>query len=181
MSDQEIGKKLVERSELELFIDAYEWITGGALSIIEADESPDFICERPDGSRVGVELTKITRDKNVIFAEKVLDRKYEIDAYEASDYIHYLLERKEENRATNYVLKVAKNILVLQLVDGTLDNIMWVFDGLQNDFVDHGFEEVWLADYSGYKAYGDIELFGLYPECWWGYHQRPCPYRKPYG
>jgi len=72
-------------------------------------------------------------------------------------------------------------MLVLQLVDGTLDNIMWVFDGLRDDFVDHGFEEVWLADYSGQEAYGDIELFGLFPARWWGYHRRPCPYRKPYG
>jgi hypothetical protein len=181
MSDREIGTKMVEGIELEPFLEAYEWVTGDALRVIEANESPDFICEHPDGSRVGVELTKVTRDKNLIFAEKVLDRKFEIDPHEAADIVHYLIGRKEENRATRYVLKAAKNMLVLQLVDGSLDNIMWVFDGLQNDFVDHGFEEVWLADYSGYEAYGDIELFGLFPARWWGYHQRPCPYRKPYG
>lgn len=144
-------------------------------------QNPDFICECTDGGRVGVELTRVTRDKNLIFAERVLEGKYEIGPNEAADIIHYLLERKEESRATRDVLKAAKNMLVLQLFDGTLDNIMWVFDGLQNDFVDHGFEEVWLADYSGQEAYGDIELFGLFPVRWWGYHQRRCPYRKPYG
>lgn len=121
MSDQEIGKKVLEGTELEPFLEAYEWVTGDTLKVIEANESPDFICERPDGSRVGVELTEVTCDKNLIFAEKVLDRKYEIDPYEAADIIHCLLGRKEENRATRYVLKVVKNILVLLLVDGSLD------------------------------------------------------------
>ena len=181
MSDQQIGKKMVEQSELEPFLEAYEWVTGESLSVIEADESPDFVCERPDGSRLGIELSKVTRDKQDIFWEKVLDRKYEIEANEAAEYIHHLLDRKEKARATRYALKSAKNMLVLQLVDGALDNIMWVFDGLQGDFIDHGFEEIWLADYSGFEAYGDIELFGLYPDHWWGYHQRPWPNRKPYG
>jgi len=90
MSDQEIGKKIVEGTKLESFLEAYEWVTGHALRVIEANENPDFICERPDGSRVGVELTKVTRDKNLMFAENVLDRKYEIDPYEAADIIHYL-------------------------------------------------------------------------------------------
>lgn len=181
MSDQQIGKKIGEQNELELFLEAYEWVTGESLSVIEANESPDFVCSRPDGSRVGIELTKVTRGKNDIFWEKILDRKYEIDPYEAAEYINRLIDRKESARATRYVLKTEKNILVLQLVDGTLGNVMWVFDGLQDDFVDHGFEEIWLADHSGYDAYDDIELFGLYPESWWGYHQRPWPERKPYG
>ena len=105
---------MLEGFELEPFLEAYKWVTGDALRVAEANDSPDFICERPDGSRVGVELTKVTRDKNLIFAEKVLDRKYKIDPYEATDIIHYLLERKEESRAARYVLKAAKNMLVLQ-------------------------------------------------------------------
>lgn len=36
MWDQEIGKKIVERTELELFLEAYEWVTGDALRVIEA-------------------------------------------------------------------------------------------------------------------------------------------------
>lgn len=31
------------------------------------------------------------------------------------------------------------------------------------------------------EAYGDIELFGLFPRQWWGRHSRPWPDRKPYG
>ena len=44
-----------------------------------------------------------------------------------------------------------------------------------------GFLEVWLADYTGIEAYGDIELFGLKPEKYWGFHERESPSLKPYG
>jgi hypothetical protein len=72
-------------------------------------------------------------------------------------------------------------MLVLQLVDGSLDVLRHLLDGMNDEFEDHGFAEVWLADYSGLEAYGDIELFGLFPNQWWGHHQRPWPDRKPYG
>jgi hypothetical protein len=181
MSDQEIGKKEVERKELYPFLDAYEWVASEHLSLVECGESPDFICKRPDGSDIGVELTKVTREPDIIFGESVLDQKEEIDPYEALEYIHYLIEKKEKARTAHYITRVKENILVLQLVDGSLDALRGVIDGLQADFTDHGFSEIWLADYSGLEAYGDIELFGLYPVRIWGYHQRPWPDRKPYG
>ncbi len=181
MSDQEIGKKEVEREELYPFLDAYEWVVGEHLSLVECGESPDFICKRSDGSEIGIELTKITREPAIIFGESVLDQKEEIDPYEAQEYIHYLIEKKEKARTARYITQVKENILVLQLVDGSIDTLKGVIDGLQDDFTDHGFTEIWLADYSGLEAYGDIELFGLYPVRIWGYHQRPWPGRKPYG
>jgi len=72
-------------------------------------------------------------------------------------------------------------MLVLQLVDGSLDVLQLLLAGMNDEFKDHGFAELWLADYSALEAYGDIELFGLFPEKWWGYHQRPWSDRKPYG
>lgn len=181
MSDQEIGKKEVEREELYPFLEAYEWVTGERLFLVESRESPDFVCKRSDNSEVGIELAKVTRDPEEIFWDEVVKGTPQIDAYAATEYMHYLIEKKERARSARYVSRVKDNILVLQLVDGSLDGIMWIFDGLQADFTDHGFSEIWLADYSEYEAYGDIELFGLYPEKWWGYHQRPWPERKPYG
>jgi hypothetical protein len=48
------------------------------------------------------------------------------------------------------------------------------------EFTEHGFQEVLIADHSGLDAYGDVELFGLFPKTLWGYHERV--YRgKPYG
>lgn len=181
MSDQEIGKKEVEQVELYPFLEAYEWVTGECLSLVESRESPDFVCKRSDNSEVGVELSKVTRDPEDIFRDEVVKGKHEIDAYDATEDMQYLIGKKEQARSARYISRVKDTIPVLQLVDGSLDSIMWIFDGLQADFTDHGFLEIWLADYSEYEAYGDIELFGLYPERWWGYHQRPCPNRKPYG
>ncbi|MCG6538254.1 MAG: hypothetical protein L7F78_26940, partial [Syntrophales bacterium LBB04] len=77
--------------------------------------------------------------------------------------------------------KVAEVILVLQLMDGTLNQLRVVLADLQDDFTSHGFSEIWIADYSGLEPYGNIELYGLFPMKWWGYHERPWPDRKPYG
>jgi len=181
MSDQEIGKKEIETDELCLFLEAYECVTGGKLSLIGRGENPDFICKRQDGGIVGVELTKVMRDPRAAFLEYVLDQKEEMDPYEAQEYIHHLLERKEKARSARYVENVKKTILVLQLVDGSLGLLKNNLEGLESDFIDHGFSEIWLADYSGLEAFGDIELFGLFPREYWGYHLRPWPYRKPYG
>lgn len=181
MSNQEIGKKGIERMELEPFLEAYERVTGETLISVATGENPDFICERPNGEKVGIELTKLTRDPNDIFWESVLDRKEHMDAYEVQEYIYHLIERKEKARISRYTSRVKENILVIQLIDGSLGTIGIGFEGLRADFADHGFCEIWLADYSGLEAYSDVELFGLYPEKWWGYHQRPWPDRKPYG
>jgi hypothetical protein len=47
------------------------------------------------------------------------------------------------------------------------------------DYADLGFVEIWVADYSELEAYGTIELFGLYPPEFWGYHE--LDRGKPYG
>ena len=51
----------------------------------------------------------------------------------------------------------------------------------KDDFRSYGFDEIWIADYTGLEAYGDIELFCLYPPEWWGFYERENPGRKPYG
>jgi hypothetical protein len=181
MSDQQNGKKEFERIMLYPFLEAYEWVTGESLTLIFCDESPDFICKRQNGKEVGIELSRVTREPEDIFFERILNHKEEMDIYTAQEFMHYLIEKKEKAREKSYTTKVLENILVLQLVDNSLKTLQAGMEGLQADFVNHGFEEIWLADYSGLEAYGDIELFGLYPEKWWGYHVRPWLDRKPYG
>lgn len=181
MSDQELGKKLVEGMELDPFLEAYEWTTKSALSIVESGENPDFICARATGGIIGVELTKVMRRRDIARWERILDRKEEMAPYDMLMELQPLLEQKEEARKTRYVGRVPQTMLVLQLVDGSLDVLQHLLDGMNDEFKDHGFAEVWLADYSGLEAYGDIELFGLFPDQWWGYHQRPWPDGKPYG
>jgi hypothetical protein len=66
MSDQELGKKMIEEEELYLFLDAYAIVTGDCLGCVQQSERPDFICERSDGSLVGVELTRIMRHPETV-------------------------------------------------------------------------------------------------------------------
>jgi len=181
MSDQELGKKLVEGMELEPFLAGYELTTGSALSVVEIGENPDFICTRARGEIVGLELTKVMRPRDIARWQRILDRQEEMDLPDMLMEMQALIAQKEEARKARYVARAPQTMLVLQLVDGSLDTLMHLLDGLKVEFKDHGFAELWLADYSGVEPYGDIELFGLFPNEWWGYHQRPWPDRKPYG
>lgn len=181
-SDQDIGKKEIETSELIPFLDAYECVTGEKLSFsFDPTENPDFICQRPDGGILGVELTKVTEDRAVAFWQRLRYGEVMIDPFKCQETIHNLIERKEKARVAPYAANVRECILVLQLMDGSLRQVRSGLDGLQQDFESHGFSEIWIADYSGLDAYGDVELFGLFPAQWRGYHQRPWPDRKPYG
>jgi len=182
-SDQEIGKKELETSELIPFLEAHKLVTGESLSHILGawTENPDFICVRPDGSVVGVELTKVTENREVAFWDRLRFGEVRIDPIRTQNVIQHLLDQKERARADRYAKKVSENILALQLVDGSFAQLKGAFNGLEDDFTSHGFSEVWIADYTGLDAYGEIELFGLYPRQWWGHHIRPSPERKPYG
>lgn len=182
LSDREMGRKEIERDELVPFLEAREIVTGEKLSEIFGllTESPDFICARPNGGLVGIELTKVTENHELAFWDRVIYSEVHIDGFKTQETIHHLISKKEELRVAWYTKKVPDNILVLQLVDGSLDQLRGAFGGCQNDFASHGFSEIWLADYSGLEAYGDIELFGLFPRLWWGHHSRPLPNRKPY-
>jgi len=182
MSWQDEAKKQVEGIALDGFFDAYEHATGQNLSVLAAGENPDFVCARPDGTPVGLELTQVRRDRDIARAERILERKDEMDPYEMLEFTLWQLGRKEKARVQRYTQSVPQTMLVFQLVDGSLSPAFCrMLEGLEDDFADHGFSEVWLADYSGVDAYGDIELFGVYPQEIYGHYERPMPDRKPYG
>lgn len=164
--DNENEKKHVERMELDYFVDAYEFAIGEKLTPIAATESPDFYCQRADGTVIGLELTKVMNS---------LESEDYMTGMEALDKLYESLDRKKGLASENI-------ILVLQLVDCPIAELEYLLDeSLKNDFGSCGFAEIWLADYTGIEACGDIELFCLYPSEQWGYYQRPYPERKPYG
>jgi hypothetical protein len=181
VSDQQIGKKEIELDELVPFLEAYELCTGEALSIADTGENPDFVCAREDGNFVGIELTKVMRDPETAWWEGILERTEHMEYHEALEQMDILISRKDTARERRYSVRVPETILVLQLVDRPLVGFVHYLEGLRDDFRNHGFVEVWLADYSGREAYGDIELFGLFPLDSWGYYRRPRPDRKPFG
>ena len=181
MNDKEIAKKEIERMELDPFLDAYKQTAGRSIEYCWGSENPDFICVQDNGEQIGIELTKVMRDPRDKFLEHIFFRKEEPDSYETIETIFHLIEKKEKARNKRYVNSVEDTILVLQIMDGSLDTIEPVMEGIEEYCNGYGFKEIWLADYSGLEAYGDIELFGLYPPEIYGFYQRSCPDRKPYG
>ncbi|OGW05404.1 MAG: hypothetical protein A2Z59_03695 [Nitrospinae bacterium RIFCSPLOWO2_02_39_17] len=75
MSDKELGKKMVERTELEYFLDAYKYATGQRLELVYSHEKPDFICNRPHGMLVGVELTQVMRDPRDALWDTIIKKR----------------------------------------------------------------------------------------------------------
>ena len=57
--------------------------TGESLAIIECSERPDFICKRPDGTLVGVELTRVMRDPESARCDLIMMRQEFRDATDA--------------------------------------------------------------------------------------------------
>jgi hypothetical protein len=123
----------------------------------------------------------VMRDPATAWWERILEPKEHMEYDEAIAQMDFLIERKDAARKRRYSLRVPETILVLQLVDRPLNGFVHCLEGLQDDFKNHGFVEVWLADYSGHEAYGDIDLFGVFPLDRWGYYCRSRPDRKQFG
>ena len=184
MSDQEIGKKMVEEEELLYFLDAYkqaveEYLIYDVFS--GRHERPDFICRRPDGTHVGVELVRVMRDPRDAQADYILDRIEFMDGEDAIWMLYRMIEKKEKKRRQPDWDLPDNTILVLQFIDCPISNLHLLDESLKKDFESYGFDEIWIADYTGEEAYGDIELFCLYPPEWWGFYERANPWKKPYG
>src|SRR3989304_4110895 len=102
LSDKELGKKMVERTELEYFLDAYKYATGQRLELVYSHEKPDFICNQPHGMLVGVELTQVMRDPRDALWDTIIKKKEEMNPYDAVEILYSLLEKKDISRAKNY-------------------------------------------------------------------------------
>jgi hypothetical protein len=181
MSDQELGKKMIEEEELYLFLDAYAIATGDYLGCVRPSERPDFICGRSDSSLVGVELTRIMRDPDSALWDRIMNYREFRDPMEANDHIWPMAEWKSKKLKAGKWDCSNNTILVLQVMDCPLSDLhRYIEDSTSpEDYADLGFSEIWVADYSELDAYRAIEVFGLYPEECWGYHERDRG--KPYG
>ncbi len=181
MSDSDIGKKLAEEEDLRLFLKAYDYVTGDSLSV-QPSERPDFIGWRLNGDPVGIEITAIVQDPAHVYRKTIIPDEDHMDPWDVLDSAWARIEEKDQKRSKPGWKYPDHTILVLRLNEARLRDIKWVFDpSLQHECASFGFEEIWLADSCDLEAYGDIELFGLYPSRWWGYHGRSEPGRKPFG
>jgi hypothetical protein len=180
MNDKELGKKMAERSELDCFIDAYECVTGQRLRILSSGEAPDFICARADETQIGVELTRGECDVEAM--EFMLRDRGEPDfGYSALDDLFCRIDKKEKLRKADWAIP-DNSILVVQMFFHRAAEIGgFLTPDLQPDFDQYGFAEIWLADYTTVEPYGGVELFGLKPAKWRGYHPREDFLGKRYG
>jgi hypothetical protein len=180
--NQERFKKEAETEDLFYFIESYQHATGNKLQLFEASERPDFICEYSDGSKIGMELTMITRSPKIRQWDRIVEKKQFMDSVEVIELIQLQTVEKDEKRAEEDWTFSNNAILVIQLKDISLSEFK-PFLQIENfpDLYSTGFKEIWLGDYSEVEAYDSINTFCLKPKDSFGFYQRLNPYQKPFG
>jgi hypothetical protein len=182
MSYQQIGKKEEEGIALGYFLEAYEFATGVQLKytpLVSHSERPDFVCQAPTGELVGVEITKVMMPPLIPLADSTQQHQYK---YEACKALCTVVEEKETKRRSPDWKIPNNSILVLQIFDTDYELAAFLLDAyLRQDFQGFGFREIWIANHASVEPYGGVTLFGLYPEQWWGPHERWNQWAKPYG
>jgi len=178
MSDNDLGKKLVEEEHLFQFLDAYETVTDVALTIRSRRESPDFICALPSGGLVGVELARSPHDYEMAVHDRIwADRT--LASFDLLASVSSIIAVKEHKRQSQ---RWPNTILVVELLDYSFESLAWTSDSSRaDDFSDTGFHEIWLADHSTIDPFGELRLIGLYPSRIFGIHHQPALEGKPYG
>ena len=181
MSDNNFGKKLVEEEHLRRFFEAYAIVTGISMNAISNGESPDFICARPTGELVGVELARSPHDYHSAVWDRIWTDKT-MPTHNLLAAVNQIIENKARKRQSAHWRTPDNTILVVELHDYKFDSLAWFRDGsFADNYKDAGFAEIWLADYSTLEAYGEVRLIGLYPSKFWGVHRQPALDGKPYG
>lgn len=153
-----------EDEDFELFVSAYARGTGDELTAIDRPEPPDFLCQRRDGSEVGVELTQIMRSPDAAHWDQVLLRKGEMDTWDACAEFERLVEQKS-GKLRKFPIK--NNILLLVSCDTDFEMLATILLGFPlKAFEETGFHEIWLGDFQGHRegAHYGIQLQGLFPE-----------------
>ena len=172
---------MVEEEHLLRFLEAHAKVTGVSMKVVSNGESPDFICTRPSGERVGIELARSPHDHNDALWDRIwTDRA--MSAHDLLAAVHVIVADKQRKRQSVHWRTPDSTVLVIELLDYTFDSLTWMQDrSFSSDYADTGFLEIWLADFSTMEAYGEVRLIGLYPPEFWGVHHQPALEGKPYG
>jgi len=173
--------KSTEREHLALFLAARSSATGELLRLHSDLESPDFVCERPDGSLVGIEHTRIEYDpERTEILEACRTYSGELDNFALFWAAAQAVAAKERKRQKPHWKYKASTILVLDLPEGyRLEE--WPGDSsLSSEFAYSGFIEIWISDHSSIGAYGKVTAIGLYPQSIWGIRGQGYLWGVPY-
>lgn len=179
-----------ESEQLKYFQQAYKQVTGELLKRVRKSERPDYICKRSDGSLVGIEFTLITRNPDESTWGSILDGVEHMNGLDGLEYVTEAIltkgaKLKNANPETPAWQFPDSSILVLSTPDCPILEIEKFLDeDLLEELIEtcqqSGFSEIWIADHTEVEAYGSIELFGLFPSEFWGYHPNHSR-GKPYG
>ncbi len=175
------GKKMVERDDLEPFLEEYSYVTGAELTLVGAGERPDFVCEKR-GRRYGLEVVRAMRDPVQRSWEVVLGGDGHLHGLDAAILVQDILYRKDKKRASAGWRYQTSTILVIQLIGSDGEEMAEYLDAqLMDEMADTGFREIWIADDSPMEPYGTVQLIGVKPKRWRGAHRHRFYGKKPYG
>ncbi|MBC8180042.1 hypothetical protein H8E88_02855 [candidate division KSB1 bacterium] len=179
---QEIWKKDSETNDLFYFIESYNACVGIDLQLIEQSERPDFICKNHQGEKVGIELSKVTRDPRDKQWDRIVRKKEFLDSEEAISMILDQVFRKNKKLYENDWNLPEETILILQLYDTPLSELHpLLFKDHFIDLFDTKFMEIWLGDYTQIEPFDCVDLFCLMPEEMFGTYTNFNQSKKPFG
>jgi hypothetical protein len=158
-----------ERQELLCFLRAREFATGERLILKYESESPDFVCERADGTLVGVEHTKIDYNPErteILEAAGMYDPWYDnIGLFWACAEA---IKRKEAKRKKPHWKLAQATILVLDLLDRFRFEDWPTNDSIFDSLGSTGFLEIWISDHASIEDHGEVTAIGIFPKSIWG-------------
>jgi len=182
VSDQELGKKIVEEIELQPFLDEYRAITGRTLNVLGRSERPDFICVRGSGPRLGLELVRVMEDPGIHQSREILHGVTEADPVDTAVRLQEAVYNKEAKRASPGWQYPKRTILVLQVMDAPVESVAYHLDDeLMDEMSATGFLEIWAADYTIMEPHGAVQLLGIKPKRWRGIYPHGFYGQKPFG
>src|SRR5579862_2980740 len=179
MSDNELGKKLVEREHLDLFLWSYARVTGEEFTDIIESETPDFLARDDAGNTIGIEIVRLKFRPDIMWWRRTFDRKQWIDHNDAHWRIIEILDRKESKLGEHSWRLCKRKMLVIVLIDSTLEELA---PNMETDSPDgSSFDEIWLADYTQVEPFGGVDLFPIVHPQFEGLFNVASRDKKPYG
>lgn len=172
-------KKEREAEDLDAFLPSYERATGLRLNVEAEAEDPDFVCSRSDGMTVGVELTAVWHGPEFSLFRSMPEIST-WDVEDDCDHMWGLVEKKSE-KLKGYRTKY--NALVLQIVEGDFRALAdYTAEIPIKDFEASGFDEIWLADFTGLRSgmHLEVPIVGLFPASARKFTDRSDRDKKPY-
>jgi hypothetical protein len=169
-------KKLMEEVALSHFLKAYRLATGEEFVDVEPSETPDFLARDSLGCTVGIELTQVKFPPSDMSWHRIMGEEWANDL-DAFWRIVELLHVKEQKLPRWPACE--RRLLVVQLGDIPLADLG---AGIATDPpTEHGFTEVWLADFTMLDMFGGCDVHPIVHEHLSGPFKVASTDRKPYG